>query len=64
MTWQEYLAALPELPDDVTIEQWRAAVEKGKALLEQVNEKDRPLAKTILGDTLIQAGAFMGFLQP
>lgn len=62
MTWQEYLAALPELPDDVTLEQWRAAVAKGEALLEQVDEKDRPLARTILGDTLMQAGVFMGFV--
>lgn len=62
MNWHEYHAALPSLPEDVTLEQWRDAVAKGEALLEQVSEEDRPMARTILGSTLIEAGALLGFL--
>lgn len=63
MTWQEYQAALPVLPDSPTLEQWQSAVAEGRRLLSEVDEPDRGMAKTILGDTLLQTGVFLGFVQ-
>lgn len=64
MTWQEYSVALPALPADVTGEQWRAAVAQGEALLEQVTAEDKPMARAVLGSTLIESGALLGFVSP
>jgi len=64
MTWQEYSDALPELPENPTLEQWSETVAKAKALLEEVAEPDRKMARRVLGDTLIQAGAFLGYVTP
>jgi hypothetical protein len=63
MNWQQYADALPELPDAPTLEQWRETVAKAKELLVQVDETDRHMARRILGDTLIQTGAFMGYTE-
>jgi hypothetical protein len=63
VTWREYQAALPVLPDEPTKEQWRAAVDQAEALLLQVDEADRGMAGRILGDTLMQAGVFLGFVE-
>lgn len=63
MTWQEYQAALPALPDEPTLEQWQGAMTAARELLEQVDESDRKMAGVILGDTLVQVGAFLGYVQ-
>ena len=63
MTWQDYSDALPVLPESPTREQWSEAVQQAEALLLQVQESDRHLASRILGDTLIQAGVFLGFVE-
>jgi homoserine kinase len=63
VTWQQYSDALPVLPESPTREQWIEAVQQAEALLEQVQESDRHLASRILGDTLVQAGAFLGFIK-
>jgi hypothetical protein len=54
MTWQEFQDAMPGLPDEPTKEQWLETVAKAEALVEQVDEADRGMARVILGDTLIQ----------
>lgn len=64
MTWREYQAALPLLPDEPTKEQWLEAVAQAEALLLKVAESDRGMAGRILGDTLMQTGVFLGFIQP
>lgn len=63
MTWQQYQAALPVLPESPTLEQWRDAVAEGKRLLAEVSEADRGMAKVILNDTLVQTGVFLGYVQ-
>jgi hypothetical protein len=65
MTWQEFQLAKPKLPDHPTLEQWQEAVAKAEAMIEnEVDEADRGMAGVILGDTLMQAGVFLGFVQP
>lgn len=64
MTWQEFAKAKPKLPDEPTLEQWRAAVAEARQMIAtQVIESDRQMAETILGDTLIQWGVFWGFVE-
>jgi hypothetical protein len=64
VTWQEFQKAMPGLPDEPTLEQWRETVAQAEALLAQVDAADRGMAGRILGDTLMQAGAFLGYLEP
>lgn len=64
MTWQEFQVAMPGLPQHPSKEQWQATVAQAEALLDQVDPKDRALARVIIGDTLGQVGAFMGFIEP
>jgi len=65
MTWQEFQRAKPKLPDHPTLEQWREAVAQAEAMIAtEVDEADRGMAEVILGDTLIQAGALLGYVQP
>lgn len=64
MNFAEFLEKLPDLPDEPTREQWDAAVKQAEALVPQVDEADRDLARTAIGDTLIQVGAFLGFVRP
>lgn len=65
MTWQEFQLAKPKLPDQPTLEQWQETVAKAEAMIAtEVDEADRGMAGVILGDTLIQAGVFLGYLQP
>lgn len=64
MTWQEFQLAKPRLPDHPTLEQWREAVAKAEAMIAtEVDPADRGMAEVILGDTLMQAGAFLGYLE-
>jgi len=65
MTWQEFSKqAIADLGNAPTREQWRAAVDRATAMLDQVDEADRLAARGIIGDTLIQTGAFLGYLEP
>jgi len=65
MTWQEFQVRKPKLPDHPTLEQWREAVATAETMIAtEVDEADRGMAGVILGDTLIQAGVFLGFVQP
>lgn len=62
MNWQEFKQAKPKLPDNPTEAQWREAVAEAQRMIDtEVVEADRQMARTILGDTLIQWGAFWGF---
>lgn len=64
MTWQEFQLAKPQLPDHPTLEQWREAVAEAQAMIAtEVDAADRGMAEVILGDTLMQAGAFLGYLE-
>jgi hypothetical protein len=64
VNWRQYSDALPKLPEQPTLEQWHATVAKATAMLDRVDEPDRQMARRVLGDTLIQAGAFLGFIDP
>jgi hypothetical protein len=65
MTWREFQHARPHLPDNPTLEQWKETVAATQAMIDnQVAEADRGMAGVIMGDTLGQAGAFMGFIDP
>lgn len=65
MTWQEFQLAKPKLPDHPTKEQWQETVDKAETMIDtEVDETDRAMARVIVGDTLMQAGAFLGYLEP
>ncbi|MFL5520597.1 MAG: hypothetical protein ACJ8B6_06650 [Gemmatimonadales bacterium] len=65
MTWQEFQLRKPALPDEPTLEQWQQAVADAERMIEtEVIEADRQMARAILGDTLIQAGVFLGYMPP
>lgn len=63
MTWQEFGEKLIALGDDTSREQWQAALDHARSLLPQVDEADRDLAEEIIGDTLIETGASLGYVE-
>jgi hypothetical protein len=55
--------AIRKLPDAPTREEWAEAVAFAESKLTEVDESDRPMASSVIGATLIQWGAFWGFLE-
>lgn len=63
MTWQEFGEQMIALSDAPSREEWQAALDHARSLLPQVDEADRDLAEEIIGDTLIETGAFLGYVE-
>lgn len=62
MTWQEFNEQRLPLGADTSREQWQAALDHARSLLPLVDEADREAAEGIIGDTLIQAGVWLGYV--
>jgi hypothetical protein len=62
VTWQEFHRSIPPLGDAPSRAEWQAALDHARSLLPQVDAADRGLAEEIIGDSLIQAGVFLGFV--
>jgi hypothetical protein len=62
VTWQEFNEQRRPLSDAPTRAEWQAALDHARSLLPLVDEADRDLAEGIIGDTLIQTGVWLGFV--
>jgi hypothetical protein len=62
VNWQEFNELRLPLGDDPSREQWQAALDHAESLLPLVDDADREAARGIIGDTLIQTGIWLGYV--